>query len=55
MMPPAYVKPYVKRHRRRGHLRSGHPTNHAVRHDSRPSASNFDTCRAAKRIAQIFT
>ena len=36
LMPPAYVKPYVKRqknHRRRGHLRGRQPTEHAVRAD----------------------
>ena len=38
LMPPAYVKPYVKRqknghHGRRGDLRGGHETQHAVRAD----------------------
>ena len=36
LMPPAYVKPYVKRHKNdaarcRGDLRSGHQGQHAVR------------------------
>src|SRR6202161_1159649 len=31
LMPPAYVKPYVKRHKNDADLRSGHQAKYAVR------------------------
>jgi len=43
LMPPAYVKPYVKRHKngRRGNLRGGHQAKHAVRRDQDARATEL--------------
>ena len=42
LMPPAYVKPYVKRHKNdRGDLRGGHQTKHAVRRDQDARATEL--------------
>ena len=46
LMPPAYVKPYVKRHKNdraicRSDLRSGHQAKHAVRADQNARATEL--------------
>ena len=46
LMPPAYVKPYVKRHEERcdrcgGHLRGSHQGEHAVRRDQDARAAEL--------------